>query len=124
MEYVKISDMRCRIRGVMTYMSKFYFLFRCLLGARLLRHSDILSKGLQAKSMSAAEGQKMAHSTVKTMEFLRTDEAFLSFYKKAKERAADFDIDGPCMPRQRRPPKKNRGRISVSPRHLRRFVQS
>jgi hypothetical protein len=50
----------------------------------------------------------MAHSTVKTLESLRTDEAFLSFYKDAKERAADFDIDGPCMPRQRRLPKKKK----------------
>jgi hypothetical protein len=67
------------------------------LGEQLLRHSYIYSNTLQAK---------MAHSTVKTLESLRTNKAFLSFYKDAKERAADFDIDGPCMPRQTRPPKK------------------
>lgn len=53
MEYVKVSEMKCRIRGVMTYMNKFDFLFGCLLGEQLLRHSDILSKALQTKWLSA-----------------------------------------------------------------------
>lgn len=119
MEYVKVSEMKCRIRGVMTYVYKFDFLFGCLLGEQLLRHSDILSKALQTKSLSAAEGQKMALSTLKTLESLRTDAVLLLFYEEAKKKAADFDSDSSCMPLQRRPPK-----ISVSPRHLRRFVQS
>lgn len=87
MEYVKVLDMECRIRGVMTYMKKFHFLFGCLLGEQLLCHSDILSKAIQTKSLTAAEGQKMAPSTVKTLESLRTVEVFLffSFYEDAKK---------------------------------------
>lgn len=61
----------------MTYMNKFDFLFGCLLGEQLLRHSDILSKALAS--------DKMALSTVKTLESLRTDEVFLLFYEEAKK---------------------------------------
>ena len=77
-------------KRVMTYMNKFDILFGCLLGEQLLRHSDILSKALQTRSLSAAEGQKMALSTVKTLESLRTDEAFLSLYEDAKKKSHRF----------------------------------
>lgn len=97
MEYVKVSDMRCRIRGVMAYKNKFDFLFCCLLGEQLLRQSDILSKALQTKSLSAAEGQKMALSTLKTLKSLRTDEYFSHFMRMPKEELHIFGWFSPHL---------------------------
>ena len=42
--------MRGRILGVATFMKSFDFLFGVLLGETLLRHSDNLSKALQAST--------------------------------------------------------------------------
>jgi len=50
------SETRARIVGVEAQMGKFDFLFGVSLGALILFHSDNLSKMLQHKSMSAAEG--------------------------------------------------------------------
>ena len=79
MEYVKETDMRSRIIGVKTCMRTFDFLFGIMLGELLLRHSDNLSKSLQSPHMSAAEGQKVAAMTVKTLKFLRQTRAFKHF---------------------------------------------
>ena len=50
------SETRAQIVGVEAQMTKFDFLFGASLGALILTHSDNLSKTLQHKSMSAAEG--------------------------------------------------------------------
>lgn len=60
MGYVKVSDMRCKIREVMTYINKFNFFFGCVFGEQPLRHSDVLSKALWTESLSVAQGQRMA----------------------------------------------------------------
>ena len=84
LEYVKETDMRSRIIGVKTCMRTFDFLFGIMLGELLLRHSDNLSKTLQSPHMSAAEGQKIAAMTVKT---LRTDESFQAFWELVEKTA-------------------------------------
>ena len=58
LDFVKKTKMRSRIEGVSSCMRSFNFFFGVSLGKLLLRHSDNLSKTLQASSMSAAEGQK------------------------------------------------------------------
>ena len=47
-----------------------------MLGELLLRHSDKLSKILQSPHITAAEGQKFAAMTVKTLKSVREDENF------------------------------------------------
>ena len=56
LEFVREAEMRSRIIGVSTCMKTFNFFFGVLLGELLLRHSDNLSRTLQATRMSAAEG--------------------------------------------------------------------
>ena len=58
------GEMRARIIGVDTQMHRFDFLFGVSLGNLLLRHTDNLSKSLQKKSLSAAEGQRLARLTL------------------------------------------------------------
>ncbi len=57
------GQMRARIIGVDTQMHTFHFLFGISLG-NLLCHSDNLSKSLQNKSISVAEGQRVAKLTL------------------------------------------------------------
>ena len=65
------SEMRARIVGVNAQMQTFDFLFGVSLGNLLLRHTDNLSKTLQLKSLSAAEGQRLATLTLKVLRSLR-----------------------------------------------------
>ena len=53
----KDSDIIARVIGVASQMRKFEFYFGIYLGEMILRHSDNLSKTLQKKDLSAAEGQ-------------------------------------------------------------------
>ena len=64
------GEMRARIIGVDTHMHAFVFLLGGSLGNLLLRHTDNLSKSLQQKSLSAAEGQKLAKLTVDVLKSL------------------------------------------------------
>ena len=54
------SDIKARVIGVQAQMRTFNFLYGVSLGALILAHNDNLSKTLQHKSMSAAEGQQIA----------------------------------------------------------------
>lgn len=106
LDYVKDSEMRSRIRGVSLFMRKFDFLFGVMLGECLLRHSDNLSKALQSPNVSAAEGQKMATLTVKTLETLRNGAAFGLFWEKVNVKGKALDISKPQLPRRKQPPKR------------------
>ena len=75
------SDIKCRILGVQSQMSNFSLLFGLQLCERILKITDNLSKTLQNKSLSAAEGQHVTKLTVTTLTKMRTSEAFDLFYK-------------------------------------------
>ena len=66
-DVTKDAEMRSRIHGVSVYMKSFDFFFGLLLGEFILKHSDNLSKTLQTMAMSAAEAQKIAQMTVRTL---------------------------------------------------------
>ena len=48
-------------------MSTFQFLFSCSLGKIILKQADNLSKTLQNLSISAAQGQEIAHLVIETL---------------------------------------------------------
>ena len=75
-----------------------------MLGEMLLRHSDNLSKSLQAPRMSAAEGQTVASMTVRTLQTLRGENMFFLFWSKATKMAGDHGIHEPVVPRHRKRP--------------------
>eukprot|EP00731_Ephydatia_muelleri_P000006 Em0001g6a len=77
-----------------------------MLGELLLRHSDNLSKTLQSRHMSAAEGQKVAAMTVKTLKSLRTDESFQAFWELVQKTANELEVECPSLPRKRRAPRR------------------
>ena len=98
------SEIRARIIGVEAQMEQFDFLFGLLLASLLLRHSDNLSKALQHKSLSAAEGQHTAKLTVDVLKSLRNDEQFTLFYEKAITYQTRLHVNPPTLPRKRRAP--------------------
>ena len=72
-------EMSARCTGVATQF-EFNFLFSVVLGEELLSVADNLSKGLQNKDLSAAQGQHMAAAvTVATMKGLRCDDGLFPF---------------------------------------------
>lgn len=100
------TEMKARIRGVDTYMSRFDFYFGLHLGHFLLRHADNLSATLQTRKLSAAEGQSVAAMTINTLKGLRTEREFALFWSLVTKRAADNDVDEPRLPRRRKAPRR------------------
>ena len=76
------SDFKARVIGVQAQMRTFNFLYGVSLGALILAHSDNLSKTLQHKSMSAAEGQQIAKLSLNVLKWMRQPEQFQLFYKR------------------------------------------
>ena len=99
-EAVRNTESKARIQGVSSQMTTFNFLFGIFLGDLLLRHTDNLSKTLQDKACSAAEGQVIADIVVHTLPAMRSDDAFDLFLLKTSE---SLDLE-PQLPRKRRRP--------------------
>ena len=105
LDFVKETEMRSRIQGVSACMNSFYFFFGVVLG-ELLNHSDNLSKTLQSHHMSAAEGQKIAVMTIRTLQSIRSEGNIQLFGKKVTKMASDLEVSDPVLPRQRKRPKR------------------
>ena len=79
--YVKNTEMRSRIRGVSLFMRKFDFcLEQCLVSASCGTVTTLAR--FTSQQVSAADSQKMAALTVKTLETLRNDAAFGLFGRR------------------------------------------
>ncbi len=70
------SEVRARIIGVKAQMELFDNYFGLCVGELVLRHADNLSKPLQSKTISAAEGQHIAEMTVTVLKKMRSSEAY------------------------------------------------
>ena len=69
-----------------------------------MKHSDNLSKTLQKRDISAADGQSVARMTVKTLESVWTEEGFYIFWRLVMKAKSQFDLSNPCVPRSRKRP--------------------
>jgi len=92
-------EMRARIVGVNAQMKTFDFLFGVSLENHLLHHTDNLSKKFQLKSISAAEGQKLATLTLDILRSLRDEDKFKLFYSKVFQDQVQFDVQPPSLPK-------------------------
>ena len=99
------TETKARIEGVASQMETFDFMFGTYLGELILKHTDNLSKTLQHKTCSAAEGQKIAGLVVKTLEAIRSEDSFNLFWSKVLKSAESFDLE-PKLPRQRKRPRR------------------
>ena len=73
---VAAAEVGACVIGVDATMNQFDFLFGLALGKQLLKHTDNLSRTLQAPSLTASEGQQIAELTWQTLLRIRTSDAF------------------------------------------------
>ena len=102
----RIQGVQSRIQGVLSQIIKFDFLFGVVLGEMILRHTDNLSKALQAKVISAAEGQQTADMVVQTLQKLRQDREYDLFWVKVDKMAESLKVEKAQLPRKRKLPKR------------------
>ena len=112
------GEMKARIIGVETQMHTFNFLYGVFLGELILRHTDNLSKALQHKSLSAAEGQHLARLTLEVLRSLRDSDRFTTFYGLVVQEQSRFGISDPALPRKRRAPQRLEVGSSAGDFHL------
>ena len=112
------GEMKARIIGVETQMHTFDFLYGVFLGELILRHTDNLSKALQHKSLSAAEGQHLARLTLEVLRSLRDSDRFTAFYGLVVQEQSRFGISDPALPRKRRAPQRLEVGSSAGDFHL------
>ena len=67
-------------------LRNFDFLYGVMLGEIVLRLADNLSRTLQQKTLSAAEGNKAAMLTCDTLVALRSDNEFDKFWDSVKQK--------------------------------------
>ena len=98
------QEIRAQIIGVNHQMTTFEHYFGVKPGSLLSKHSDKLSKTLQKKKLSAAEGQSGATLRIKTLEKMRTDDSNHLFWERCIKEAKDLAIGEVLLPRKRQRP--------------------
>ena len=104
LDIAKESEVRARIIGVQHTMSTFEYFFGLLLGKRILKHTDNLSKTLQNPSLSASDSQEIAELTYKTLASMRNDETFDLFWANVLVQQNHMGINEPALPRKQKAP--------------------
>ena len=80
-------------------MNTFRYLGGTMVGELLLKHAD---RTLRHKSLSAAEGQRMASMIVKTLKGILGDEQLYLFQTKGTSNAGAIDLGELALPRRKR----------------------
>ena len=99
-------DIKSRIIGVKHQTHTFEFFIGVVIGERILKHTDNLSRTLQHKDMSATEGQEVANLSVKTLQHMRDESTFNLFWAMVQQLASKDDIREPSLPRRRKAPQR------------------
>ena len=79
LEIVFDTETKSRIIGVLSQMRSFHYYFGVKLGQLIFAN---LSRSLQHKDVSAAEGQSVAALTVTTLQSIQNDDMFKLFWEK------------------------------------------
>ena len=98
-------DIKSWIIGVKHQMSTFEFFIGVVIGERILKHTDNLSKTLQHKDISATEGQEVANLSMQTLQRMRDEETFNLFWTMVQQLASKYDVGEPNLPRRRKVPR-------------------
>ena len=106
LEIVFDTETKSRIIGVQSQMRSFQYYFGVKLGQLIFGHCDNLSRTLQHKDLSAAEGQSVAALTVTTLQSIRNDDMFELFWEKVQKECEKIDVEESEVPRARKTPKR------------------
>ena len=105
-EYRGNSEVTSTARGIIATMEKFCFVFALVVGEKVFSLTDILSKAMQRKTMSAVEDKRLAAVTLSSLKDQRCDSCFSSMWKELLEKVTEFDCEEPVLPRKRRAPRR------------------
>ena len=75
-----------------------------MLAEKILKHTDNLSKTLQATSMTAIEAYDLALLCNKVLSRIRTSECFTLFWSLVKQTQTSLGVNEPSLPRRRKRP--------------------
>ena len=112
---LKDTEMKARVRGVESRMRSLEFIFCSLLGEKIFKQTDNLSRTLQDPTMSAAQGYEIAQTVLKCLKKCRADVDFSNFFSYVSKRSAELDVNEPELPRQRKTPKKMESYVGYGP---------
>ena len=98
----KESDITARLIGVGSQMNSFDFYFGVYLGEMILCHTDNLSKTLQKRELSAAEGQLVSSLVKETLQSMHSSEHFNLFWEVLNKKAEHLNVGEPVLPRKRK----------------------
>ena len=93
------TEMKARIQSAKAHMQTFSFFFCCLLA---LKQTDNLSRTLQSPSVSAAQGNSITQSVVKSLEKFRNEESFDIFWQLLDKQRERIEVSDPSLPRKRK----------------------
>ena len=100
------SEVKARINGVAAVMKTFGFLFGLMLAERILKHTDNLSKTIQASSISAVEACSLSQMCTAVFEKIRTDLCFDQFWGLVERTRESLNVCEPVLPRRRKRPRR------------------
>ena len=100
-----LVELSARIAGVKAQMATFEFFFCSLLGEKIMKQTDNLSRALQDPSISAAQGYALAQLVLKSLKQCRNEESVNLFWEFVLKRRDGVDVAEPVLPRRRKAPK-------------------
>ena len=100
------TEMKASIQGAKAQMQTFSIFFCCSLASNVLKQTDSLSRTLQSPSMSAAQGNSVAQSVVKSLEKFRNEESFDLIWQLLDKQRERIEVSDPSLPRKQKIPKK------------------
>ena len=114
-DLIEDSETIARINGVATQIQKFSFIFGAMLGEKILRPTDQLSKTLQKVEFSAADEQEAAKMTIQSLQAMCSKETFEDFWSDLTTFAAEHDVEEAAPPPKTESSKEVRTSRSSTP---------
>ncbi|XP_062511818.1 zinc finger MYM-type protein 1-like [Corticium candelabrum] len=100
------DDYGLKAYGIFSALRKFQTLFGLKLGHLLFSAAEEVSKALQAVDTSIQEAMTSVNVAAQYYNRHRTDVEYEKFYASAIKLATDLDLEGPCLSRPRRQPRR------------------
>lgn len=127
---VRESEVKARINRVAAVMNSFKFLFGLMLAERILKHTDNLSRTIQASPMPAVEARSLSQLCIAVFEKIRTEECFDQFWAFVELTHESLGVSEPILPRQRKRPRLTKSvlvshTVQMNPKHtINRYIFS
>ena len=76
-----------------------------MLAERILKHTDNLSRTIQASSMPAVKARSLSRLCIAVFEKIRTDDCFDQFWALVELTRESLGVSEPILPRQQKRPR-------------------